>query len=101
MFFKIRALWFMLMSLSRSEQVQKLGIVHLGHLLDGYPEKGVDYEFLRIGSFCVASCLPLRISAIYITYNNNAWANMLDFAQLIMGPILRVRARMLRGELNA
>ena len=94
---QIRALWYMVMTVTNDETVQKLGIISLSHLLDRYPEHGVDYEILRSGTSCVVSCLPIRFAALYFYLNSSVWDNVVDFLLLLMGPMLRVRARAIKG----
>ena len=84
------------MVLAENEDVQKLGIVNVVYCLDEYCRQ--DLEAVRQFHCELASAVPLKISARYAVYEDNAWKQILDFEQVIMKQPARMRFRSIGGK---
>ena len=81
-----------------NEQVQKLGIVDIVYMLDHFQPR-VDYEFIRKGTQ-VFLCSPTRFAFVYFLVDGRSpWNNVLDFMNFIVGKMVQVRSRAIRGTL--
>ena len=79
-----------------NEQVQKLGIVDIVNMLDNY-QSLVDYEFIRKGTQ-IFLCSPTRFAFVYFLVDGKSpWNKVLDFMNFIVGRMVQVRSRALRG----
>ena len=105
----VRAAWYQTMSfVSNNHAVQRLGVVCIPYLLDGFGRTdgsngsdtsgvgGVDYEFIRL-AMNAARVWPIRFVAQYNLYQNQAWDHVLDLVAFILGPLVRIRTRNIRG----
>ena len=96
-------MWYATMEVTSDIRVQRLGVVFISYLLDDYPTHGMDMEFLRL-AVKSTHALPLRIAAIYYccpkkeTLYSSPWEQVVDFLMYIVGRIIRVRARIVRGS---
>lgn len=96
-----RAVWYTAMKALRDgEEMQRKGIVVISYLLDGgYPKGGVDYEYVRRQNQNFDS-IPAKVVALYfIVGNHSIWNRLVDFTTLVVSPLLRLRARAIRGEM--
>lgn len=81
-----------------NEESLKGGLVVLSHHLDGFPENGVDYEYVRKQNKQFVF-LPVRPVAVYFLVNNGVWEPVIEFTNLVLTPLVRVRARSISGKL--
>jgi hypothetical protein len=95
-FAQLRWAWYLRMVLVQEEENHKLGIVCVVDTDEGYSRP--DLEALRFFHKKMAPAIPLKTSAAYITYSNNAWKQVIDFTQFIMLRIVRVRFRVVVGK---
>ena len=97
----IRACWYQSMVLSQDVTIQQSGAIVVPYLLDGWPSKNkdtttVDYDAIRL-AMNAARVVPLRIVAQYNLYQNPAWDSALDLVAYVLGPMVRIRTRNIRG----
>ena len=95
----IRASWYQSMVLAQDVTIQQSGAIVVPYLLDGWPSKNtasVDYDAIRL-AMNAARVVPLRIVAQYNLYQNPAWDSALDLVAYILGPMVRIRTRNIRG----
>lgn len=88
-------------ALRDDEEMQRKGIVSIAYLLDGdgYPQGGVDYEYVRRKNQNFNS-LPTRVVALYFLVGNHGiWNQLVDFTTLVASPLLRARSRAIHGEI--
>jgi hypothetical protein len=82
----------------KDENVQKLGIVRVGYLLDQQKKTDITEidHFRRITKFFEA--LPFRTAALYIISKPNIWDGVINASLRLLNPATRVRTRLLSGE---
>ena len=79
-----------------NEQFQKLGIVDLVYMHDKYTPK-MDYDFVRKGTK-VFLCSPVRLASVYFLVDGTSpWDNVIDFMNFIVGKMIKLRTRAIRG----
>jgi hypothetical protein len=82
----------------KDENVQKLGIVRVGYLLDQQKKTDItEIDHLRrIAKFFEA--LPFRTAALYIVSKPNVWDGVINASLQLLNPATRVRTRLLSGK---
>ena len=96
-------MWYATMEVTSDVRVQRLGVIFITYLLDDYPTQGMDMEFLRL-AVKSTHALPLRVAAVYYCcpkkehLYSSPWEQVVDFLMYIVGRIIRVRARIVRGS---
>jgi hypothetical protein len=91
-----RWIWYLRMVLAQEEQNQKLGIVNITYMFEGYARP--DLETLRLYHREFLPAIPLKNSARYVLFSDIAWKQVIDFEQVIMSRIDRVRFRTVSGK---
>ena len=110
-----------------NEDFQKLGVVHIAHMLDGYPTT-VDEASVRPRKYSGATTAtaarpssdaptsavnfdlmakflklfgssPMRFVSMYLLVDGGkAWGNVVDFVMYVMGRMMRLRSRVITGR---
>jgi hypothetical protein len=84
--------------LCEDKGIQKLGVVNIVDLLDGY-KAGFDLELIRICHQLLLS-LPWRVSAHYVLHRDTAWKQVIELERHFMSRSLRLRSRSISGKKN-
>jgi hypothetical protein len=95
-FAQFRWIWYLQMVLAQEEENQKMGIVNMVYMVEGYSRP--DLETIRLYHQKLTPAIPLKTSARYGIFSDNAWKQVLEFAQIVMSRIVRVRFRALVGK---
>ena len=99
----LRCAFFLIHNMAHnSTQFQKLGCILISYALDGFSPT-FDYEFVRRMCRNVLAG-PMRLVTMYTLIGNKngtdqqRWNTALDFGLYIMGKLIRLRARAIRGS---
>ena len=96
-------MWVLINSMvANNDEVQRLGCVHLVHMLDDMPTKINFFDTLRYGNQLLRYN-PIRFEATFtLVQGTNAtdspWKNVIDFMNYICGRNLRLRSRVIYGK---
>ena len=93
----LRAFWYVMNVISRSEDVQKLGVVNVVYNLGGMPHKGMDYEkSRRLAKLFKA--IPVRFCSFYPCIDTKFWAVVVKTFSVIINKFLLLRFKIIKGD---